>query len=85
MKFIKQSSIDNLIDEARIDVVIGATEELKERCSLFLLLLYGRKRNSFMCACCKELFYDNSAFWWELRAVHHEKYPTMNFFEAVEK
>jgi hypothetical protein len=21
----------------------------------------------------------------ELRAVHHEKYPTMNFFEAVEK
>jgi hypothetical protein len=23
MKFIKQSSIDNLIDEARIDVVIG--------------------------------------------------------------
>jgi hypothetical protein len=31
MKFIKQSSIDNLIDEARIDVVIGATEELKRK------------------------------------------------------
>jgi hypothetical protein len=37
MKFIKQSSIDNLIDEARIDVVIGATEELKKKGSLFLL------------------------------------------------
>jgi 4'-phosphopantetheinyl transferase EntD len=23
--------------------------------------------------------------WWELRAVHHEKNTTMNFFEAVEK
>jgi hypothetical protein len=43
MKFIKQSSIDNLIDEARIDVVIGATEELKERCSLFLLSFTGEK------------------------------------------
>jgi hypothetical protein len=75
MKFIKQSSIDNLIDEARIDVVIGATEVKKERCSLFLLLSLRARNSFFMCACCKELFYDNSGFWWKLRAVHHEKIP----------
>jgi hypothetical protein len=63
MKFIKQSSIDNLIDEARIDVVIGATEELKRKVfTISAFLLLRAKRNSFfMCACCKELFYDNSA------------------------
>jgi hypothetical protein len=64
MKFIKQSSIDNLIDEARIDVVIGATEELKKKgVHYFCFSLLWAKRNSFfVCACCKN-FYDNSVWW----------------------
>jgi hypothetical protein len=70
MKFIKQSSIDNLIDEARIDVVIGATEELKKKGSLFLLLP-GEKGTPSLCACCKELFLITQLV--ENRAVHHEK------------
>jgi hypothetical protein len=56
MKFIKQSSIDNLIDEARIDVV-GATEELKKKgVHYFCFLLYGEKELLLMCACCKNFF-----------------------------
>jgi hypothetical protein len=51
-----------LIDEARIDVVIGATEEIKERVHYFCFsLLYRRKVGTPSCACGKELFYDNSA------------------------
>jgi hypothetical protein len=50
MKFIKQSSIDNLIDEARIDVVIGATEELKSTISASPFT-----KKELLCACCKEL------------------------------
>jgi hypothetical protein len=39
-----------------------------------------------MCACCKELFYDNSAgFGGNSVQFIMKKYPTMNFFEAVEK
>jgi hypothetical protein len=72
MKFIKQSSIDNLIDEARIDVVIGATEELKKKGVTISALLYGRKGTPSLCACCKELFMTTQRVWWELRAVHHE-------------
>jgi hypothetical protein len=62
MKFIKQSSIDNLIDEARIDVVIGATEELKRKVfTISASLLYGRKGNSFFMWHVVKNFYDNSA------------------------
>jgi hypothetical protein len=49
MKFIKQSSIDNLIDEARIDVVIGATEELKRKVYYFCFSFYGRKGTPSLC------------------------------------
>jgi hypothetical protein len=51
MKFIKQSSIDNLIDEARIDVVIGATEELKKKgVHYFCFSLLGEKE-LLLCVC----------------------------------
>jgi hypothetical protein len=49
------------------------------------LLLRAKRNSFFMRACCKELFMITQLVWWKLRAVHHEKYPTMNFFEAVEK
>jgi hypothetical protein len=57
MKFIKQSSIDNLIDEARIDVVIGATEELKRKVFTISasLLLRAKRELLLYVACCKEL------------------------------
>jgi hypothetical protein len=61
MKFIKQSSIDNLIDEARIDVVIGATEELKRKVFTISAFSFTGEKELLLCACCKELFYDNSA------------------------
>jgi hypothetical protein len=56
MKFIKQSSIDNLIDEARIDVVIGATEELKKKGVHYFFLSFTGEKELLLCACCKELF-----------------------------
>jgi hypothetical protein len=55
MKFIKQSSIDNLIDEARIDVVIGATEELKRKVFTISASPLRAKKELLLCACCKEL------------------------------
>jgi hypothetical protein len=46
----------------RIDVVIGATEAKKKKGVHYFFSPLRAKRNSFfMCACCKELFYDNSA------------------------
>jgi DNA primase len=38
-----------------------------------------------MCACCKELFYDNSAGFGGNSVQFIMKNTTMNFFEAVEK
>jgi hypothetical protein len=51
MKFIKQSSIDNLIDEARIDVVIGATEELKRKVFTISAFSFTGEKELFFCAC----------------------------------
>jgi hypothetical protein len=49
MKFIKQSSIDNLLTK-HIDVVIGATEELKKKgVHYFCFSFYGRKGTLYVC------------------------------------
>lgn len=89
MKFIKQSSIDNLIDEARIDVVIGATEELKKKGVHYFCFspFTGEKGTPSLCVhVVKNFFYDNSAgFGGNAVQFIMKKYPTMNFFEAVEK
>ena len=89
MKFIKQSSIDNLIDEARIDIVIGATEELKKKGVHYFCFspFTGEKGTPSLCVhVVKNFFYDNSAgFGGNTVQFIMKKYPTMNFFEAVEK
>jgi hypothetical protein len=59
MKFIKQSSIDNLIDETHWRCY-GATEAKKKGVHYFCFSLL-LKELLLCCACCKELFYDNSA------------------------
>jgi hypothetical protein len=49
MKFIKQSSIDNLLTK-HIDVVIGATEELKRKVfTISAFSFYGRKGTLYVC------------------------------------
>lgn len=88
MKFIKQSSIDNLIDEARIDVVIGATETLKKKgIHQFCFSPFtGEKGTPSLCVhTVKNFFYDNSAgFGGNSIQFVMKKHPSMNFFEAVE-
>jgi DNA primase len=88
MKFIKQSSIDNLIDEARIDVVVGASETLKKKgIHQFCFSPFTGEKGtpSLCCNTIKNFFYDNSAgFGGNTIQFIMKKYPSMNFFEAVE-
>lgn len=89
MKFIKQSSIENLIDEARIDVVVGATEDIKKKGVHYFCFspFTGEKGTPSLCVnTVKNFFYDNSGgFGGNTVQFIMKKYPTMNFFEAVEK
>jgi len=89
MKFIKQSSIDNLIDEARIDIVIGATETIKKKGIHYFCFspFTGETGTPSLCIhVVKNFFYDNSAgFGGNSVQFIMKKYPSMNFFEAVEK
>jgi hypothetical protein len=74
MKFIKQSSIDNLIDETLTLLLEPLTK--KKGVHYFCFSPLRAKRNSFfMCACCKNFFMTTQGFRWKLRAVHHEKIP----------
>jgi hypothetical protein len=61
MKFIKQSSIDNLIDEARIDVVIGATEVKKKKgVHYFCFLSFTGEKELLLCVHVVKNFYDSA-------------------------
>jgi DNA primase len=88
MKFIKQSSIENLIDEARIDVVIGATETIKKKGMHYFCYspFSGEKGTPSLCLnVVKNFFYDNSAgFGGNSVQFIMKKHSSMNFFEAVE-
>lgn len=88
MRFIKQSSIDNVIAEASIETVIGKTEKLERKGANFFCFspFTGEKGTPSLCVKVAEnFFYDNSAgFGGGAVQFIMKKYPSMTFFEAIE-
>jgi hypothetical protein len=61
MKFIKQSSIDNLIDEARIDVVIGPLKLKKRKVfTISASLSFTGEKELLLCVHVVKNFYDSA-------------------------
>ncbi|UOX35287.1 DNA primase [Flavobacterium sediminilitoris] len=88
MKFIKQSSIDTVLDEALVYDVVSATEILKKQGANFFCLSPFTSENtpSFAVNPVKNYFYDNSAgFGGNAITFLMKKYPSISFFEAIEK
>lgn len=88
MKFIKKESIDAVLDEASVYEVVKATEDLKKQGSNYFCLspFTQEKTASFAVNPVKNFFYDNSSgFGGNAVNFLMKKYPSMSFFEAIEK
>lgn len=88
MKFIKQTSIDQVLDEAQIYDIVAATEKLtKQGANWFCLSPFSQEKTPSFCVNpAKNMFYDNSAgFGGNPITFLMKKYSSMTFFEAIEK
>lgn len=87
MKFIKQSSIDTVIDEARIDTVFENTESLvRKGSSLFCLSPFVTEKSpSCHVNTIKNVFFDYAAGFGGNAVSFIMKKHTIGYFEAIEK
>lgn len=87
MKFIKQSSIDNLVDEVRILDVIKTSEDLKKKgVNWFCNSPFTSEKSASFCVSeVKNTFYDYSAGFGGNAISFLMKRHTINYYEAIEK
>lgn len=87
MKFLKQSSIDTVIEEARIKDVVGDSENLVQKgAHWFCLSPFNNEKSPSLCVhVVKNFFYDNSAGFGGNAITFLMKRFGISFFEAVEK
>ena len=87
MKFIKQSSIDNLIDEVRIVDVIKTSEDLKKKgVNWFCNSPFTSEKSASFCVSeVKNTFYDYSGGFGGNAISFLMKRHTINYYEAIEK
>lgn len=87
MRFIKQSSIDTVLDEANIQTVIGASEQLVRKGTHdFCKSPFTEDKTPSLCVKrVKNTFYDYSAGFGGNAISFLQKRFSINFFEAIEK
>lgn len=87
MKFIKQSSIDNLIDEVRILEIIKTSEDLKKKGVNYFCKspFTDDKSPSFCVSEVKNTFYDYSGGFGGNAISFLMKRHTIGYYEAIEK
>ena len=88
MKFLKQSSIDTVLEEAIIYNIVAATEELKKQGSNYFCLspFVSEKTPSFCVNPVKNFFYDNAAgFGGNSINFLMKKYPSISFLKLLKK
>jgi DNA primase len=87
MRFIKQSSIDNVLDEARVYDVVNISEKLKKSGIHYFCLspFVSEKTPSFCVNVVKNYWYDNAAGYGG-NAVQFlmRKHPGIGYFAAIE-